>query len=90
MNKHQWNEWYAWKPIRMKGKWVWLRKVYRIWNPIQVRYHYGTLFDVIETTGNNQARPLEPGELFYIPRPSGGHLPPPRPTLRTYSPPRKP
>lgn len=70
MNKHQWNEWYAWKPIRMKGKWVWLKKVYRRcintyvdyddWN----RYEYGTLFDVIETTGNNQSRPLVVGEIL--------------------------
>lgn len=49
-----WKEWYAWRPVKMKGKRVWLKKIYRRtintyvdmdnWN----RYEYGDIFDVIK------------------------------------------
>lgn len=49
----QWQEWYAWRPVKMKGKYVWLKKIYRRCINTYVdhddwkRYEYGTAFDVI-------------------------------------------
>ena len=48
-----WAEWYAWRPVKMKGKYVWLKKIYRRCINTYVdhddwkRYEYGTAFDVI-------------------------------------------
>lgn len=48
-----WQEWYAWRPVKMKGKYVWLKKIYRRCINTYVdhddwkRYEYGTAFDVI-------------------------------------------
>ena len=53
----QWQEWYAWRPVKVHGKRVWLKKVFRRCINTYVdhddwkRYEYGTAFDVIR--GNN-------------------------------------
>jgi hypothetical protein len=51
--KLPWHKWFAWYPVRVHGKYTWLKIVYRRsihsyadlddWQ----RYEYGTLFDVI-------------------------------------------
>lgn len=50
----QWIEWFAWKPVRVKGRWKWLRKVFRRKIPQTYvdqddwqKYEYGTVFDAI-------------------------------------------
>lgn len=50
----EWEEWFAWHPVKLHGKRVWLKKVYRRcintyfdhddWK----RYDYGTLLDVLK------------------------------------------
>ena len=48
-----WEKWFAWHPIKIHGKRVWLKTVYRrsIISYVDMddwqRYEYGTLFDVI-------------------------------------------
>jgi len=49
-----WESWFAWYPVRVKGKWTWLRKVYRKYNwaksteqPFGKEYDYGDIFDVL-------------------------------------------
>lgn len=52
-----WKPWFAWRPVKIKGKRVWLKKVYRRcintyvdmedWN----RYEYGDMFDVLKEAG---------------------------------------
>ena len=52
-----WEPWFAWHPVRVNGRVRWLRKVYRravsgLDYPWEYpRWHYGTAFDVIRTTG---------------------------------------
>jgi len=49
-----WEKWFAWRPVTIHGKWVWLRKIYRrnhdayVDNGKLTRQEYGTLFDVIK------------------------------------------
>lgn len=49
-----WKEWYAWRPVQVKGKRVWLKKVYRrrintyVDQDDWTRYEYGTVFDVLK------------------------------------------
>lgn len=49
-----WKEWYAWRPVKVKGKRVWLKKVYRRCINTYVdhddwkRWEYGNVFDVIK------------------------------------------
>jgi hypothetical protein len=49
-----WKPWFAWRPVTIHGKWVWLRKIYRrnhdayVVNGKLTRQEYGTLFDVIK------------------------------------------
>ena len=48
-----WTEWFAWRPVKVNGKRVWLKKVFRRCVNTYVdhddwkRYEYGTAFDVI-------------------------------------------
>jgi hypothetical protein len=52
--RHPWKPWFAWRPVTIHGKWVWLRKIYRrnhdayVDNGKLTRQEYGTLFDVIK------------------------------------------
>lgn len=50
-----WEKWFAWRPVKLHGKWVCFKKIYR--KPIPhtyvdyddaQRYQYGTLFDVLK------------------------------------------
>jgi hypothetical protein len=49
-----WQQWFAWYPVRVNGKKVWLERVFRRCINTYVdfddwsRYEYGTLFDVIK------------------------------------------
>lgn len=49
-----WQEWFAWRPVKVKGKRVWLKKVFRrcintyVDHDDWTRYEYGTAFDVIK------------------------------------------
>ena len=49
-----WTEWFAWHPVKLKGKRVWLKKIFRRRINTYVdmddwsRYEYGTAFDVIK------------------------------------------
>lgn len=53
--REPWVKWFAWRPVKVNGKHVWFRSVYR--RPIPktyatyddwTRYEYGSLFDVIK------------------------------------------
>ena len=51
----QWKSWYAWRPVCIKGKWAWLKKVYRREIPKTyvnhddwTNYEYGDIFDVLK------------------------------------------
>jgi hypothetical protein len=49
-----WKKWFAWYPVKIKGKRVWLQTVYRrsinsyVDYDNWIRYEYATLFDVIK------------------------------------------
>ncbi len=49
-----WKEWYAWRPVKIKDKRVWLKKVYRrkintyVDHDDWSHYEYGTVFDVLK------------------------------------------
>jgi hypothetical protein len=49
-----WQEWFAWRPVKIHGKRVWCKTVFRRCINTYVdhdnwkRYEYGTLFDVIK------------------------------------------
>jgi hypothetical protein len=53
MTVSPWQEFYAWRPVKVHGKWVWLETVYRRCINTYVdmdnwkRYEYGTIFDVL-------------------------------------------
>jgi len=53
-----WKEWFAWRPVKIKGKRIWLKKVYRRCINTYVdmedwtRYEYGDIFDVLKEAGN--------------------------------------
>lgn len=55
--KAPWQEWFAWRPVTIKGKRVWMKKVYRRKTNTYVnhddwpRYEYGDLFDVLHEAG---------------------------------------
>ena len=50
-----WKKWFAWHPVRVHGKPVWLKTIYRRHVTTYIdfddwsRYEYGTLFDVLKT-----------------------------------------
>lgn len=54
IEKGPWKEFYAWRPVKVNGKWVWLKTVYRRWINTYVdmdnwtRYEYGTAFDILK------------------------------------------
>ena len=49
-----WQPWFAWRPVKIRGGKVWLRKIYRRSINTYVdmdnwtQYEYGTIFDVIK------------------------------------------
>lgn len=49
-----WKKWFAWRPVKVNGKRVWLKKIYRRCINTYVdhddwkRYEYGTVFDVLK------------------------------------------
>ena len=49
-----WKPWFAWRPVKLKGKRVWMKKIYRRSINTYVdmddwtRYEYGDIFDVIK------------------------------------------
>jgi len=52
---HPWKSWFAWYPVRIKGKWCWMKKIYRRQIPKTyvnhddwARYEYGDVFDVLK------------------------------------------
>jgi hypothetical protein len=58
---HAWESWYAWHPVRVKGRWCWFKTVYRKYNwaksteqPFGREYDYGDIFDVLSS---NQSKP---------------------------------
>ena len=54
INHSKWRVWFAWRPVKVNGVWVWGKIVYR--KPISkpyvtmddwTRYEYGTILDVL-------------------------------------------
>lgn len=49
-----WRPWFAWRPVKIHGRRVWLKTVYRrsintyIDHVEWTRYEYGTIFDIIK------------------------------------------
>lgn len=49
-----WKPWFAWRPVTVNGKRVWMKKIYRrsintyVDHDDWTRYEYGTIFDVIK------------------------------------------
>lgn len=49
-----WKPWFAWRPVKLHGKRVWMKKIYRRCINTYVdmddwkRYEYGNIFDVIK------------------------------------------
>ena len=49
-----WKSWYAWRPIKLHGEWIWFEWVFRRCINTYVdmddwtRYEYGNIFDVIK------------------------------------------
>ena len=49
-----WEKWFAWYPVKIAGRRVWLKTIYRrnILSYVDmddwIRYEYGTLFDVLK------------------------------------------
>ncbi len=54
---HPWKAWFAWRPVKIKGKNIWMKKVYRRKINTYVdmedwtRYEYGDMFDVLKEAG---------------------------------------
>lgn len=50
----KWQPWYAWRPVRIKGKWYWLTQVYRhkintyVNHDDWAQYEYGDDFDILK------------------------------------------
>lgn len=49
-----WKPWFAWRPVNLRGKRIWMRKIYRRCINTYVdhdnwkRYEYGDIFDVLK------------------------------------------
>ena len=50
-----WHEWFAWRPVKVNNKRIWMEKIYRrgIWhyggdNGKWMSWEYGTIFDVLK------------------------------------------
>jgi hypothetical protein len=54
VQEEPWTKWFAWHPVKIHGRRVWLRTIYRRYVVVFVdtngraKYEYGTLFDVIK------------------------------------------
>ena len=55
-----WEQWFAWRPVRVNGKLKWMQKVFRREIPKDYTnyddwtyYEYGTVFDAIRDSGTN-------------------------------------
>lgn len=48
----KWEPWYAWRPVRVNGKWYWLTTVYRkfLLSPGGGFHAYGDSFDILKDT----------------------------------------
>lgn len=48
----EWKPWFAWRPVRVNGKWYWFKQVYRqhLLSPGSGVYRYGDDFDVLKET----------------------------------------
>lgn len=46
----KWYPWFAWHPVRLHGKWTWLKTIYRqhLLSPGGGIYRYGDDFDVLK------------------------------------------
>lgn len=60
--RYPWKKWFAWRPVKVKGKVKWMRNVYR--RPIPktyasfdewTHYEYGDIFDVLKDAGNGNS-----------------------------------
>ena len=56
---YPWKKWFAWRPVKVKGKHTWMKTVYRKEIPKTyatyddwTRYEYGDMFDVLKDTGH--------------------------------------
>jgi hypothetical protein len=49
LSKNKWEPWFAWRPVRINGKWYWLAHVYRkfLVSPGGGFYRYGDDFDML-------------------------------------------
>lgn len=54
IESNEWKKWFAWRPVKIKNKRIWLKTVYRRETTLMVvpvwcfpRYEYGTLFNVL-------------------------------------------
>lgn len=54
-----WEKWFAWHPVKVNGKRVWMKTVYRKYSwvksteqPFGTGYDYGTIFDVLKNANN--------------------------------------
>lgn len=49
-----WKPWFAWRPVQVNGKRIWMKKIYRrsintyVDHDDWTRYEYGNIFDVIK------------------------------------------
>ena len=55
-----WEQWFAWRPVRVNGKLKWMQRVFRREIPKDysnyddwTRYEYGTVFDAIRDSGKD-------------------------------------
>ena len=71
-----WQEWFAWRPVKVQGKCVWLKRVYRRCINTYVdfddwkRYEYGNIFDVL----SNNEKPANVGQVPPKPAPQAGTI----------------
>ncbi len=56
-----WKEWFAWRPVKIKNKRIWMKKVYRrsintyVDQDDWTRYEYGDIFDVLKEAGSKNS-----------------------------------
>ena len=54
LETNPWEEWFAWRPVKVRGTRIWLKKIYRrkhdayVDNGRFTRHEYGTIFDVLK------------------------------------------
>lgn len=60
ITKSPWESWFAWYPVVMHNKHIWLKTVYRrriagYYEMHEIKYYeYGTIFDVINEGDDNE------------------------------------